>query len=71
MDGLFLTSYRHWWERVTNTVIEFHLSNTSRSRRARTRIAHLVDRDADDCYFPAPGLGYHSESLTQRNVLQM
>ena len=33
---LFLTSRRHWWERVNNTVIEFHLSVTSGSRWART-----------------------------------
>ena len=49
MDCLFFTSRRHWWERVNSTVIEFHLSNTSGSRRARTRIARLVDRDSNDC----------------------
>ena len=27
----FLTSRRHWWERVNNTVIEFHLSETDRT----------------------------------------
>ena len=54
MDGLFLTSRRHWWERVNNTVIEFHLSVTSGSRRARTRIACLVDTDANDCAIPPP-----------------
>ena len=54
MDGLFLTSRRHWWERVNNTVIEFHLSNTSGSRWAQTRIAHLVDRDANDCAISSP-----------------
>ena len=54
MDGLFLTSRRHWWEQVNNTVIEFHLSITSSSRRVRTRIALLVDRDAKDCAISPP-----------------
>ena len=49
MDGLFLTSRRHWWDQVNNTVIEFHLSETSGLSRARTRIARLIDRDANDC----------------------
>ena len=52
MDGLFLTSCRHWWERVNNTVIESHhahLSVTSGSSRLRTRTARLIDRDANDC----------------------
>ena len=49
MDGLFLTSHRHWWEQVNNTMIESHLSVTSGSRRAQTRIARLVDRDANNC----------------------
>ena len=46
MDGLFLTSRRHWWERVNSTVIEVHLSETSGLRGERTRAARLVDRDA-------------------------
>ena len=54
MDGLFLTSCRHWWEQLNSTVIEFHLSETSGSRRAQTRIAHLVDRDANDCAISPP-----------------
>ena len=54
MDDLFSTSRRHWWERVNNTVIESHLSVTSGSRRARTRIARLVDRDANDCAISLP-----------------
>ena len=54
MDGLFLTSCRHWWEQVNSTVIEFHLSNTSGSRRVQTRITHLVDRDANDCAISLP-----------------
>ena len=29
MDGLYWTSRRHWWERLDNTVTEFHLSETS------------------------------------------
>ena len=54
MDYLFLTSCRHCWEQVNSTVIEFHLSNTSGSRWARTRIARLVDRDANDCAISLP-----------------
>ena len=54
MDCLFLTSRRHWWEQVNSTVIEFHLSNTSGSRQARTRIAHLVNRDANNCAISPP-----------------
>ena len=50
----FLTSRRHWWEQVNSTVIEFHLSNTSGSRRARTRIARLVDRDSNNCAISPP-----------------
>ena len=56
MDGLFLTSRRHWWEQVNSTVIEFHLSNTSGSRRVRTRIARLADRDSNDCAISPPPL---------------
>ena len=54
MDCLFWTSRRHWWEQVNSTVIEFHLSNTSGSRRVRTRIARLVDRDSNDCSISLP-----------------
>ena len=54
MDCLFLTRPRHWWERVNNTVIEFHLSETSGLSRKRTRTAHLLDRDANDCAIPPP-----------------
>ena len=54
MDGLFLISRQHWWERVSNTVIEFQLSITSGSSRARTRIACLVDRNANDCAISPP-----------------
>ena len=54
MDDLFLTSRRHWWERVNNTVIEFHLSETSGLSGKRTRTARLVDRDANDCAIPPP-----------------
>ena len=43
MDGLFLTSRRHWWDRVNNTVVEFHPSMTSGSSRERTRAAGLID----------------------------
>ena len=54
----FLTSRQHWWERVDNTVIEFHPSETSGSSRARTQTARLLDRDANDCaisvIFPRP-----------------
>ena len=49
MDGLFLTSGWHWWERVDNTVIEFHLSNTSRTRRrAWTRIMDWLNFEVID-----------------------
>ena len=54
MNGLFLTSCQHWWEQVNDTVIEFHLSETSGLRRARTWIAGLVDRDANDCAISPP-----------------
>ena len=54
MDGLFLTSCRHWWGRVNNTVIEFHLSITSALCRAQTRIAHSIDSDAKDCATSPP-----------------
>ena len=54
MDGLFWTSRRHWWVRVNNIVIEFHLSETSGLSGKRTRIARLVDRDANDCAIPPP-----------------
>ena len=54
MDGLFWTSRRHWWEQVNNTVIEFHLSITSGSRRVQTRIARWVDRDTNDCAISRP-----------------
>ena len=55
MDCLVLTSCWHWSEQVISTVIEFHLSNTSGSRRARTWIARLVDRD---CAISPPPHGY-------------
>ena len=48
MDGLFITSRRHWWERVNNTVIESHLSVTSGSSLAQTWTVRLTDRDAND-----------------------
>ena len=54
MDSLFWTSRQYWWERVNNTVIEFHLSETSRSSRERTRAARLIDRDANDCAISPP-----------------
>ena len=54
MDGLFLTSRWHWCEQVNNTVIESHLSLTSRLRRARTRTARLTDRDANQCAISPP-----------------
>ena len=57
MDGLFLTSRRHWWEQVNSTVIEFHLSITSGSRRAQTWIARLVDRDSNNCAISLPRAG--------------
>ena len=54
MDGLFLTSRRHWWEHVNNTVIESHLSETSGSYRARTWMDHVADRDATYCAISPP-----------------
>ena len=54
MDGLFLTSRRHWWERVNNTVIEFNLTMTSGSSQERTRAARLIERDANDCAISPP-----------------
>ena len=54
MDGLFLTSRRHWWERVNNTVIESHLSVTSGLSRERTRVARFIDKDANDCAISPP-----------------
>ena len=54
MDSLFLTSRRHWWEQVNNTVIEFHLSMTSGSSWERTRSARLIDRDSNDCAISPP-----------------
>ena len=54
MDGLFLSSRRHWWERVNSTLIEFHLSETSGLSGKRTRAARLVDRDANNCAIPPP-----------------
>ena len=54
MDGLFLTSRRHWWEQVNNTVIESHLSVTSGSSQERTRAARFIDRDANNCAISPP-----------------
>ena len=65
MDNLFLTSRRHWWEQVNSTVIEFHLSETSRSRRARTRIARLLDRDAN-CVLE---IAFKLQQLLVRNMM--
>ena len=39
---------------VHNIPIESHLFETSGSYRARTRTAHLVDRDANDCAISPP-----------------
>ena len=64
MDGLFLTSSRHWWEQVSNTVIESHLSVTSGSNQARTWITCLTDRDAKDCAIsPPPCMTYAVKSF--------
>ena len=59
MDGLFLTSHRHWWERVNDTVIESHLSMTSGSSRERTRAARFIDRDANDCAISPPPISWY------------
>ena len=52
--AFFLTSRRHWWEWVSNTVIESHLSMTSGSSGAQTRTARLIDRDANNCAISPP-----------------
>ena len=57
----FLTSRRHWWEQVSNTVIEFHPSITNGSCRAWTRIARLIDRDANNCAISLP---HHDETIS-------
>ena len=54
MDGHFLTSRWHWWERVNNTEIESHLSVTSGLSRAQTQTAPLTDRDANDFAISQP-----------------
>ena len=67
MDGLFLTSRRHWWEWVNSTLTAYHLSETSRSYRARTWMDRLADRDATNCAISPPPLpmknkGMHCET---------
>ena len=57
MDSLFLTSRRHWWEQVNNTVIESHLSVTSGLSWARTQPTGLTDRDTNDCAISPHPLG--------------
>ena len=52
--AFFWTSRRHWWEQINSTVKEFHLSNTSGSRRAQTWIARLVYRDSNNCAISPP-----------------
>ena len=54
MDGLCWTSRRHWWEQFNNTLIEFHLSETSGSCWARTWTACLTDRDTNHCAISPP-----------------
>ena len=54
MDGFFLTSRRHWWEQVRNTVIESHLSVTSGLSQERTWTARFIDKDANDCAISPP-----------------
>ena len=69
MDGLFLTSRQHWWEQVNNTVIEFHLSVTSGSRWARTRIARLTNRDANHCAILLPPVSKVTDQTFKRHIL--
>ena len=52
----FLTSRRHWCERVNNTVIESHLSEKRRSSRAQTQTAHLTEM-LMTVLFPRPHYG--------------
>ena len=57
----FLTSRRHWWERVNYTVIESYLSVTSGSSRAQTWTAGLTDRDAiTTVLFPRPQCSWYN-----------
>ena len=56
MDGLFLTTCRHWWERVNNTVIEFHLSETDRTGREPGRTAWQTET-LPTVLFPRPRFG--------------
>ena len=55
MDRLFLTSRRHWWEQVNNTVIEFHLSETDRTGREPGRTTWQTET-LPTVLFPAPTL---------------
>ena len=64
-------NHGHWWERVNNTVVEAHLSVTSRSSRVRTRTARLTDRDAHDCAISPPPISvdkvnYFTNSYTAK-----
>ena len=59
----FLTSRRHWWERVNSTLIEFHLYEASGLSGKRTRTARLTDRDANDCAISPPSTTYSQGSL--------
>ena len=56
MDGLRWTSRRHWWGQVNNTLITFHLSETSGFCQARTWTTRLTDRDANHYAISPPPL---------------
>ena len=51
------TSRQHWREQVNSTLIEFHLSETSRLCRVRTWTAGLTDREVDHCAISPPLIG--------------
>ena len=51
---LFESYLRPCLTHAGHVVIESHLSETSRSSRARTQTARLIDRDAKDCPISPP-----------------
>ena len=66
MDSLWWTSLQHWWEQVNSTLIEFHLSETSGSCRAWTRMASFTDRYANHCAIcPPPTLMWNKKNISE------
>ena len=71
MDRLFLISRHHWWERVNNTAIEFHLSETDHTEREPGRTAWQTETLLT-VLFPHPHLvivQYELEKLKWQEVL--